>query len=159
MASSKAKPKATTVDRYLKSLPAGKRETLTKVRELVKENLPDGYQEVVEFGSICYVIPLDEYPDTYNGRPLAYAGIAAQKNHYAIYLMGAYADPAQVEKLEKAFAKAGKKFDMGKSCLRFKDLDDIPADAVGKVIAATPPKKFIKQYEAGRATAKTSKKK
>lgn len=142
--------KAKTAKGYLDELPEERRSVMKKVRELVVKNLPKGYKEEVGYGSICYVIPLDDYPETYNGQPLSYAAIAAQKNHYAIYLLSAYMDPKQTEALKAAFAKAGKKLDMGKSCLRFKKLEDIPMDAVAKVIAGTPPKKFIELYEKNR---------
>ncbi|HEX6161687.1 MAG TPA: DUF1801 domain-containing protein, partial [Thermoanaerobaculia bacterium] len=82
--------------------------------------------------------------------PLCYAALAAQKNYYALYLMGCYTgDQEQI--LRDGFAKAGKKLDMGKSCVRFKKLEDLPLDVIGKVVASTPPKKFIQQYEAARA--------
>jgi hypothetical protein len=99
---------------------------------------------------LCYQIPLDRYPDTYNGQPLGYVALASQKNYCALYLMGAYMDPAQTAALKDAFKKAGKKMDMGKSCLRFRKPDDLPLDAVAKVIAAMPPEKFIAMVEANR---------
>jgi hypothetical protein len=104
----------------------------------------------MEFGMIGYGIPLDKYPDTYNGQALCYAGLAAQKNHYSLYLMGAYTDPKRAKWIEREFKKRGKKLDMGKSCLRFKSLDDLPLDVVGEVIASMPPDEFIKEYERSR---------
>lgn len=106
-------------------------------------------------GMLCYGIPLERDPDTYNGQPLGYVSLAAQKNDYALYLMGAYMDPAQAEALRDAFAKAGKKFDMGKSCLRFKKPEDLALDAVAKLIASTPPEKFIAMYESSRPPARS----
>ncbi len=100
---------------------------------------------------LVYEIPLSRYPDTYNGQPVAFVAVAAQKNHYAIYLTCAYQDPKQAAWLKKEFAKAGKRMDMGKSCLRFKALSDIPLEAVSYVIRSTPPEKFIVEYEASRA--------
>lgn len=134
---------ATTVEEYLDALPAERRDVVAKVRQMVLKNLPDGYRESLSWGLISYEIPLERYPDTYNKKPLTYVGLAAQKNHYALYLMGAYAKPGQAEALEQAFAKAGKKLDMGKSCLRFRKLDDLPLDAVGKIIASVPPEEMI----------------
>lgn len=134
---------ATTVASYLASLPPERRKVVAAVRKVVRKHLPAGYRETMGWGMICYGIPLKTYPDTYNGQPLCYAALAAQKNHYALYLMCAYADAKQYAALKQAFARAGKRMDMGKSCLRFKQLEDLPLDAVGKVIASTPPKKYI----------------
>ncbi|MBA3585958.1 MAG: DUF1801 domain-containing protein, partial [Gemmatimonadetes bacterium] len=94
--------------------------------------------------------PLERYPDTYNKKPLCYAGLAAQKNTNTLYLMGAYGDPAQEKRLKEAFRKAGKKMDMGKSCLRFRSEDDLPLDAIGETVASTPPNRLIAMHEAGR---------
>ena len=142
--------KATTVAKYLAALPPERRAVVAAVRNLVREHLPPGYREAVGWGMITYAIPLSRYPDTYNGQPLCYVGLAAQKNHYALYLMGAYAESRQYQTLKKAFEKAGKRMDMGKSCLRFKRLEDLPLAAVGQVIASTPPKDYIAIFEANR---------
>lgn len=142
--------KATTVDEYLAELPEERREVIAKVRDVVIRNLPKGYRESMGYGMINYEIPLERYPVTYNKKPLCYAALAAQKNHYALYLMGAYADPAHVATLKAAFAKAGKKFDMGKSCLLFRNLDDLPLKAVGDIIAAVPPEDMIAYVEEAR---------
>lgn len=103
-------------------------------------------------GMIAYSLPLARYPDTYNGEPLCYAGLAAQKHHYSLYLTCAYQSAADAFSLADAFARAGKKLDMGKSCVRFKSLHDLPLPAIGAFIAATPPDAFIERYEATRAT-------
>jgi hypothetical protein len=100
---------------------------------------------------LTYVVPLSRYPTTYNKQPLAYVALAAQKHHYALYLSGVYGDPAQAAALREGFAGAGKKLDMGKSCVRFKRLDDLALDAVRAAVASTPPEAFIAQYEASRA--------
>jgi len=134
---------ATTVKQYLAELPKERRDVVAKVRKMVLENLPKGYKEAVSWGVISYEIPLETYPDTYNRKPLCYVALAAQKNHYALYLMGAYAKPGQAAALKDAFAKAGKKLDMGKSCLRFRKLEDLPLDALGSIIAALPPDEMI----------------
>ena len=147
--------KASTVKEYLDGLPADRRKEIAKVRSVVRKNLPKGYREMMAWGSICYAIPLDSYPDTYNKQPLGYAGLAAQKNFNTLYLMGAYGDPKQRKRLEDAFKKSGKKMDMGKSCLHFRSADDLPLDAIGKIIASTPPEKMIAQYEAARPKKKS----
>lgn len=141
--------KTATVDAYLDELPDERREIVAAVRKVVKKNLPKGYKESMGYGMINYCIPLDEYPDTYNKQPLCYAAIAAQKNHYALYLMSAYSGDQEAV-LREGFARAGKKLDMGKSCVRFKKLEDLPLDVIGKVIASTPPKEYIAQYEKAR---------
>ena len=147
-----ASSKAATVEEYLTELPPERREVVSAVRKMVRKHLPKGYAETMAFGMIGYGIPLSRYPDTYNKQPLAYAAIAAQKNYYSLYLMCAYTDSEDERDLKSAFAKAGKKLDMGKSCIRFKRLEDLPPlDEIGKIIARTPPDEFIRRYEATRA--------
>jgi hypothetical protein len=145
-----ATSKAATVEEYLAELPDDRREVVSTVRDMVLRNLPEGYRESMAYGMIGYGIPLERYPNTYNGQPLAYAAIAAQKNYYALYLMNVYGGE-QEQALRDAFAQAGKKLDMGKSCIRFKKLEDLPLDALGPIIAGTPPEAYIAHYEAVRA--------
>lgn len=145
---------AKTVKEYLDELPEDRRRELGKVRSVVRKNLPKGYRESMGFGMITYEVPLERYPETYNKQPLCYAGLAAQKNFNTLYLMGAYADSEQRRKLEQAFKKSGKKMDMGKSCLHFKEAADLPLDAIGELIASTPPEKMIEAYETSRAKSK-----
>jgi hypothetical protein len=142
--------KASTVDEYLAELPPERRSVVASVRDLVRRNLPEGYRETMNWGMISYEIPLERYPKTYNKQPLGYAALAAQKNNYTLYLNHIYQDGEGKKWLETEFKKAGKKLDMGKSCLHFKRLDDLPLDVIAKVIASTPPEKFIEQYEANR---------
>jgi|ERR1051325_4263284 hypothetical protein len=142
--------KASTVAEYLDSLPAERRAAIGTVRTMVKRSLPKGYKEMMNSGMITYAIPLSRYPATYNGLPLCYVALAAQKNYCALYLMGPYGDPVQAAELKAAFKAAGKKFDMGKSCLRFKSADDLPLDAIGTLIGSVPPDAFIARYEAAR---------
>ncbi|HYE95812.1 MAG TPA: DUF1801 domain-containing protein [Rubricoccaceae bacterium] len=145
-----ASSRAATVDAYLNELPEDRRAVVSAVRKVIKKNLPKGYQETMNWGMIVYEIPLERYPDTYNGQPLGYAALAAQKNYYALYLLGPYGDPAQRARLQEAFDRAGKKMDMGKSCLRFRRLEDLPLDVIGEVVASTPPEAWIAQVEASR---------
>jgi hypothetical protein len=148
-----ASSQAETVEEYLQELPVDRRAVVSAVRDVVVRNLPDGYREAMGFGMITWGIPLADYPGTYNGQPLGYAALAAQKNHYALYVMTPYQDPAQEQWLREESNKAGKKLDMGKSCLRFKKLEDLPLDVIGKLIASTPPSEFIARYEKARADA------
>lgn len=145
-----ASSKATTVNAYLKELPADRRKTISAVRVVVVKHLPKGSAEKMGWGMITYAIPLEKYPDTCNGQPLCIAGLAAQKNYCTLYLMGAYGDPKLYAWLKGEFRKRGKKFDMGKSCLHFKTVDDLPLDVIGKVVAKVTPAKYIKFYEASR---------
>ena len=143
--------RAATVDAYLDELPPARRAVVAAVRDLVRDNLRAGYQESMAFGMIGWGVPRERYPDTYNKQPLGYVALAARKGYYALHLMCAYMDPADDARLRAAFAAAGKKLDMGKSCLRFRRLDDLPLDALGAFIAATPPDALVAKYEAARA--------
>ena len=142
--------KAATVADYLAELPADRRAEIERVRDLINSALPDGYREGIGYGMIGWVIPLERYPDTYNKQPLAYAGLAAQKNYNSLYLTCAYASKERTEKLKAAFAQAGKKLDMGKSCIRFKEADDLALDAIRDEISSTTPEQFIRIYEDAR---------
>lgn len=142
---------APTPEAYLAELPAERAAVLASVRELVNANLPPGYVEGMGWGMIGWVVPLTRYPDTYNRQPLVYAGLAAQKNYNALYLNCVYASEARTERLRAAFAAAGKKLDMGKSCLRFRRVEDLATEAVAKAIREVPVEAFIAEYEAARA--------
>lgn len=142
--------KAATVDEYLASMPDDRRKAIAAVRKAILKNLPDGFVEVMDFGMIGYVVPLERFPDTYNGHPLPLAGLASQKNHMSLYLMNVYGDPATERWFTQAYKASGKKLDMGKSCVRFKRLEDLPLDVIGQTIARTTLKDFLRQYEASR---------
>jgi hypothetical protein len=142
-----AMSKAATVSAYLADLPPERRKVLAAVRSVIRKNLPRGYKELMGYGMICYSVPLTRYPDTYNGQPLCYAALAAQKNYYALYLMSIYGDTPRSKAFRAAFGKAGKKLDMGKSCVRFRALDDLPLDVIGREIASTSVDAFIASVE------------
>lgn len=146
-----ARSGASTVEEYLEELPPERRELVRSVRDLVRRHLPDGYVERINWGMISYEIPLERYPRTYNKQPLAYIGLASQKQYCALYLNSVYQDAEQEARLRAAFTRAGKTLDIGKSCVRFRALDDLALDAIGEVVAATPPDAFIARYEASRA--------
>ena len=143
--------KAATPEDYIAELPPERAELVAHVRELVNANLPPGYSEGMGFGMIGWVLPLERYPDTYNGQPLVYAGLAAQKNHTALYLNCVYASEERSERLRAAYAAAGKKLDMGKSCIRFKRREDLSEDALAEAIRSVPVDEFIAEYESARA--------
>jgi hypothetical protein len=147
------KSQAATVDAYLLGLPEERREVVSEVRQVILRHLPAGYRETAQMGMIGYEIPLERYPDTYNGQPLVYLALAAQKNHFALYLSGLYQDAEKASRFREAYREAGKKLDMGKACLRFKKIADLPLDLIGEAVAATPPEEFIAQYERVRRKA------
>ena len=135
--------KAITVEQYLNELPNDRKEAMSIVRQTIVENLPDGYNEVMNWGMITYEVPLETYPNTYNGKPLMYAALASQKNHMSVYLTGCYMSLDVRDKFEKAYKKSGKRFDAGKSCIRFKKVNDLPLELLGKTIASMDVNKFI----------------
>jgi hypothetical protein len=142
---------ATTVEAYLDSLPPERQHVLAAVRAVILANLPAGYQEGMQYGMIGYFVPLERYPITYNKQPLSYAALAAQKNYLSLYLNCVYGSAELRAQFEAAYRQSGKRLDMGKSCVRFKRLDDLPLDLVGRTIAATPVDQYIAHYEQFRA--------
>ncbi len=142
---------ATTVDDYLAALPDDRRGVISTVRDVINQHLPEGYVEAMDYGMISWRIPLTEYPDTYNGKPLCYVSLASQKHHMAVYLMGLYADHGDEAWFRQQYADRGLKLDMGKSCVRFRRLEELPLDVLGAVVARTPPGEYIARYEAARA--------
>ncbi len=134
---------SSTIAEYLESLPEDRRQAIQKVRALVKKHVPKGYAETYGWGGIMWSVPLTVYPDTYNGQPLAYVGLANQKNHIGLYLMCAYMNPKLQKKLADGFQAAGKKLDMGKACLRFKRYEDLAVEPIAEVIAAVPVATYV----------------
>jgi hypothetical protein len=104
----------------------------------------------MQFGMISYVIPLTDYPETYNGQALGVAALASQMRYMSLYLMNVYGNPDTENWFHERYHASGKKLDMGKACVRFKTLDDLPLDLVAETIALTPPSTFIERYEASR---------
>ena len=141
---------AVTVGEYLDNLPADRREAISAVRSVILDHLPDGYAEEMRWGMISYEVPLAIQPDTYNGKPLMYAALASQKRHMAVYLSGIYADETAREEFEQAYRATGKRMDMGKSCVRFRRLDDLPLEVIGDAIARYPVDGFVDLYHRGR---------
>ena len=147
-----------TVEDYIAALPADRAEQIARLRELILRRLPEGYVEQIDFGMIAYVIPLETYPETYNGHPLMYAALASQKRHMSLYLMNVYGDEATQRWFTEGFASSGKKLDMGKACVRFKRLEDLPLEFIGDVIEHTPVSEYIAGYEASRAQMASNRK-
>ena len=144
--------KPTTVEEYLAEQSPERQEDLAAVRGVILENLPVGYAEVMQYGMISYVIPLARYPKTYNKQPLAYISLAAQKNYMSIYLMGCYSDPESESWFVQRYRASGKRLDMGKACVRFRTLDDLPLDLVGEAVSLTSVEDFIELYETARGS-------
>jgi hypothetical protein len=149
-----AQSKAQTVDEYLDELPAERKEAITTVRKVVLDHLPDGYREAMQYGMISYVIPLETYPDTYNRQPLAYASLASQKNYMSLCLMNIYGDTETEQWFTERYKASGKRLNMGKSCVRFKRLEDLPLELIGEAIARTKVSEFIDRYEDSRKPRK-----
>ena len=153
------KSEASTVSEYLEGLTPERREAVSALREVILANLPDGYEEMMDFGMIAYSVPLDRYPDTYNGHPLSYAGIASEKSYVSVHLMNIYSDPETERWFVDSYKATGKRLDMGKSCVRFRKLDDLPLDLIGEAVARTPVDEWLRIYEAARPPKKRSRSK
>ena len=142
---------AKTPEEYLSELEPKRREAISAVRDVILENLPDGYEEVMQYGMLSYVVPLSEFADTYNGQPLMYIALASQKQYMSLYLTTVYADPALSDWFKQRYLATGKKLNMGKSCVRFRKLEDLPLDLVAEVTALTPLDEFLKEATSSQA--------
>jgi len=139
-----------SVEQYLESLPEERSEALRALRAKVVALLPPGFEEVYAWGMICYQVPKTRYPKTYNNQPLMLAGIASQKNHMAIYLVGLYMIPEMRTQFEQRWRATGKRFDAGKSCVRFRRLDDLVMPLIEEVVSTITVDGLIAAYEKGR---------
>jgi hypothetical protein len=146
---------ANTVEEYLASLSEDRRAALEAVRGKILENLPDGYDEVMNWGMITYEVPLETCPDTYNGKPLMYAALGSQKNNMAVYLTGIYMDEGAREEFEARYRDTGKRMDMGKSCVRFRKLEDLPLSLIGEAIGQIPADEFVERVKAVHSMKKS----
>ena len=136
---------ATTVEEYLEEMPDDRREAISALRNMILEVLPEGFEEVMNWGMITYQVPLVVYPDTYNKKPFMFVALASQKNYMALYLMGVYMQTEKLEKLRKGFEGAGKKLDIGKSCIRFRSLDDLAIDPILQIIAECDMESYVER--------------
>ena len=143
---------ATTVAEYLESLPEDRRTAISAVRKVILARLPRGYRETMNWGMITYEVPLSACPDTYNGQPLMYAALASQKGHMAVYLTAVYMDDSVRREFEASYRASGRRMDIGKSCVRFRRLEDLPLDVVGDAIAFMPMKKFVERIAIVQST-------
>jgi hypothetical protein len=159
--------RATNVGEYLASLPDDRRRTVEAVRKTILDNLNPGYAEGMSYGMIGYAVPHGRYPAGYHAdpkQPLPFAALASQKGHLSLYLMSVYCGCDATEPTEhgkwfrEAWAKSGKKLDMGKSCIRFKRLEDLPLDVIGEAVRRVPVDMYIAWYEASLEQADAAKK-
>jgi hypothetical protein len=149
--------KAATVEQYLAQLPEDRRAAVSAVRDVIRKNLDKDYQETIQYGMIGYSVPHSVFPAGYHcdpRQPLPFAGLASQKNHMSLYMMGLYigsadgeSDTADTRWFKEAWARSGKKLDMGKACVRFKKLEDVPLEVIGEAIRRIPARTYIARYE------------
>lgn len=147
---------------YVAALPPDRKQSISTVRNLIKKHLPKGYVESTQYGMIAYVVPLSTFPEGYLGKkdvPLPYICLASQKNHMAVYLMCVDVDAKLSGWFAAAWKKAGKKLDMGKSCLRFTSVDDLALDVLGEAVARVPVKDYVSLYSSQRGSRRSAKKK
>lgn len=147
---------ARTPDAYLASLPEDRRRIVSAVADVIRAHLPAGYAEGMGYGMMGWYVPLETFPDTYNGQPLPLAGIASQKRHVSLYLNHVYGDPTLEAWFRERWTATGKRLDMGKSCVRFSRLDDVPLDVIGEVIARGDLPSVLARYESVRGSSRAT---
>ena len=143
-----------TPDEYIATLPEERRAAVSAVRDIINANLPPGYREGMQFGMISWYVPLETFPDTYNGQPLGLAALASQKQYISLYLNNVYGDAETEQWFRERWQGTGKTLEMGKSCVRFRTLEDIPLDVVGETIARTDVDSFLRHYLAARGSTR-----
>jgi len=145
------KIEAKNPEEYLEQLPTERKMAMQKLRNVILKNLPEGFQEIINYGMIGYVVPHNMYTKGYHCNPklpLPFINIASQKNFVALYHMGIYADKKLLQWFQENYSKHCKvKLDMGKSCVRFKKMEEIPYELIGKLCRKTTPQKWITTYE------------
>lgn len=140
------KSDAGTVAEYLAELPEDRREAISKVRAVIRKHLPKGYEETMQYGMISWVVPWKWLPKTYNGQPLALASLGNQQRYMTLYLNNVYGDPEMYEWFTETFRATGRNLDMGKSCVRFRKLEDLPLEVIGEAIERSPIAEFVGSY-------------
>jgi len=137
---------------YIANLPEDRKSMIQTVCEVIEKNIDPKFEQGMQYGVPAWFLPHSEYPDGYHcdpKQPLPFAGIGNQKNHIGIYLFCVYCDPKETETFAKEWKAAGKKLDMGKSCVRVKTLEDIPLEVISKLFRRMTASRFVKSYEAG----------
>lgn len=142
---------ATSVDDYIAKVPEDRQEAIKNLVKTISDNLPKGFENVISYGMIGWAVPLSDYPDGYHcapGTPLPFINLASQKNFVALYHMGIYADESLLHWFQEEYPKYSKrKLDMGKSCIRFKKMEDIPLPLIAELCQKVTPQDWINQYE------------
>jgi hypothetical protein len=139
-----------TVAEFLAGLPASRRREVERVRALIRQHIPAGYEEVITKGMLVYQVPLARYAETYNGQPLWYVALASGKSYLSLHLMSVYGDAAQAKRLKDGFRTAGKKLDMGKACVHFQSADDLAQDVIATIIGSVPVERWVAIAQAAR---------
>jgi hypothetical protein len=147
---------AQSPEEYIASLPEDRRQAVSAIREVILANLPPGYEEGMAFGMIGYFVPLETFPDTYNGQPLGLAALASQKNYISLYLNSVYGDRDTERWFRDRYAASGKELNMGKSCVRFRSLDEVPLDLIGETIARADLDTYLEHYRAARGSSRAT---
>ena len=141
-----------TVEDYLVNIPDNHKQAINSLREVISKNLPKGFQEGIQYGMIGYFVPLEKYPSGYHckkNEPLPFLSMASQKNSVNLYHMGLYANQELLNWFIETYPMhSNRKLDMGKSCIRFKYLDDIPFALIGELCSKISVKDWITLYEA-----------
>jgi len=146
--------KAATPDEYIASLPEVRRAVVAAVREVINRNLPAGYREGMAYGMIGWYVPLETFPDTYNGQPLGLVGLASQKRYISLYLNSVYGDRETERWFLDRYAASGKRLNMGKSCLRFRRLDEVALDVIGETVARADLDSFLAHYAEAKGSSR-----
>lgn len=152
---------ATSPENYIEQIPQERKTAMVKLRDTILKNIPKGFEETIAYGMIGYVVPHSTYPEGYHcdpKLPLPFINIASQKNFIALYHMGMYAKPDLLEWFSTEYPKHAKfKLDMGKSCVRFKKLEDIPFELIAELVSKVSVKDWINTYEINYKNARKSK--
>jgi hypothetical protein len=139
-----------TIDQYIDGLEHDRQELVQHLRSIVNESIDPNFEEIIDFGMIAWVVPLEREPDTYNGHPLMYAALASQKRYVSLYLMGIYADSGVAEWFKSEYEATGRKPNMGKSCVRFRKLEDVPEDLIASAVKRYTVDSYLSVASASR---------
>lgn len=141
---------STSVATFVAQLPPERRREVERVRRFLRRHMPKGYEEVVSKNMLVYQVPLKHYSETYNKQPLWYVALTSAKSYLSLHLMPIYSDVTQAKRLKDAFKAEGKKLDMGKACIHFKNADELALDAIGEIVASTPLERWVEIAKAAR---------
>ena len=139
-----------TVTQFLARLPAARRREVKRVREVIRDHLPAGYEEAVSGKMLVYQVPLSRYAGTSNRQPLWYVALASEKSYLSLHLMSIYGDAQEARRLKDGFRAAGKRLDMGKACIHFQKAEDLPLDLIGSMVGRVPPDRWVAIAQAAR---------